>query len=146
MFGPPSSPPVRVSTEQENELRNMLLPAFGHESPESAKSREAARSKVEVYRDNSASNNQPGFLPTPIPTSEANLQPSSPCRRHHMLTTRQSGRLCLFSKCWWFAFRWAERKLPWVDLQSRRTMLYEHQIALHPVSMLAYLSMHLWTC
>lgn len=100
MFGPPSSPPASYMTRKEEaELRQSLLPAFGHENtPSKSTSRELTRPKFSIYRDDEQHETQSppkfNFLPTPLPTSEANQAsspiPSSPQRSLEMLSTDQA--------------------------------------------------------
>lgn len=87
MFGPPSSPPPTRTDAQHNDLRSVLLPAFGHENSTGDaketgflfKPREFVKPKFTVHRDEDTSQEQrDGFLPTPLPTSEAHPQESSP--------------------------------------------------------------------
>lgn len=100
MFGPPSSPPASYMTHKEEvELQQSLLPAFGHESISGKTApREFTRPKFSIYRDDekSEAHSPPrfNFLPTPLPTSEANQAsspiPSSPQRSLEMLSTDQA--------------------------------------------------------
>lgn len=87
MFEPPSSPPPALTSAQHNDVKSVLLPAFGQDSSNDVakktstlvQPREFVKPNFKVYRDKDASQEQQhAILPTPLPTSEANAHDASP--------------------------------------------------------------------